>query len=524
MKFLTVDQMRAADEAAINERGIPEQVLMNRAGVALARCVKRVARLRQLNRIILIAGHGNNGGDVCVAARCLYKVGFRVHVIMTCIPSSLKGGAHTAWDEMQSTGVPFEVISSVESWHNNFDLNSGSLLNYGIVVDGILGTGCKDEPRDVAAEAINWINSIRAYCLVVSADLPSGMNGDTGVAAGAVVKADLTVTFAAPKQGFCNPDAMALLGHLIVSDIGIPDEVAFKYHADVKCQLIARPELTRAYREREWSAHKGRFGHVCVIGGSEIYPNASVLSALGALRSGAGLISLWSLNPSLAALSLIPEVIVRKIVTDDFYLTDAALRLKEYALDDFNVIVIGPGLGRSSGAKELVKYVLSNFKGRVVLDADGLTHLASLSSEGYKISDDLSLIITPHPGEAAGLLGCSTQEVQDDRIAAVKSLALRYNAIAVLKGAGTLVCDGASMPWVNMAGNPGMASAGMGDVLAGMTGGLLAQGIDDMLAVTMAVWVHGSAGDFAAIAGSQTSLTATGLVGMLSEVYQNIER
>ncbi|MDA3924724.1 MAG: NAD(P)H-hydrate dehydratase [Kiritimatiellae bacterium] len=524
MKFLTVNQMRAADAAAISECDIPEQILMNRAGVALARCVMRVAHLRRANRIILIAGHGNNGGDIFVAARCLHKAGFSAHVIMTCIPSSLKGAAHIAWDEMQSLNVPFEVISTVESWQKNFDLKSGTLLNYGVVVDGILGTGCSGEPREVAAEAIQWINSIRAYCLIVSADLPSGMNGDTGIAAGAVVKADLTVTFAAPKQGFCSPDAIKLIGHLIVSDIGIPDEITFKSVADAEFQLIARPELTRAYRGREWDAHKGRFGHVCIMGGSENYPNAPVLSSLGALRSGAGLVTLWSWASSQTALSLIPEVIIRKAALDDFYLADLNQRSNEYNLDKFNVVVIGPGLGQSDGAKEFIKYVLDNFKGRVVLDADGLNILAALSKDGYKIREALSLIITPHPGEAARLLECTTAEIQDNRSNAVKSLALRYNAIAVLKGAGTLVSDGKSMPWVNMTGNPGMASAGMGDVLAGMIGGVLAQGLDDMTAVTMAVWAHSSAGDFAAIKGSQTSLTATDLVNMLPDIYQNIER
>jgi len=524
MKFLTVNQMRNADSAAINEGGIPEQILMNRAGVALARCVKRVASLRQVTRIILIAGHGNNGGDVCVAARCLHTAGFSAHVIMTCIPSSLKGAAHIAWDEMQSLNVPFEVISSVESWRDNLELKSGALFNYGIVVDGVLGTGCSGEPRDVAAEAIHWINSVRSYSLVISADLPSGMNGDTGIAAGAVVKADLTVTFAAPKQGFDNPGAMELLGHVIVSDIGIPDDIAFKSVADLKSQLIARPELARAYHEREWAAHKGRFGHVCVMGGAEIYPNAPVLSSLGALRSGVGLITLWHCTSAQASLSLIPEAIIRKTALDDFYLMDSDQRLKEYALDNFTVIVVGPGLGQSPGAAELVKYVLDNFKGRVVLDADGLNILASLSIAGYKVREDISLVITPHPGEAARLLECTTSEIQDDRCAAVSTLAMRYNAIAVLKGAGTLVCRGSSEPWVNMTGNPGMASAGMGDVLAGMIGGLLAQGLDEMLAVTMAVWAHGTAGDFAAIKGSQTSLTATDLLDMLPEIYQDIER
>ena len=369
--------MRAADQAAVSECNIPEQVLMNRAGVALARFVERVARLRGIHRIILVAGHGNNGGDACVAARCLHNDGFNVHVIMTCIPSTLEGAAHSAWDDMQNNGIPFEVAASEESWTESFQLRAGSLLNYGIVVDGVLGTGCKGAPRGVAAEAIKWINSTRSYSLVVAADLPSGMNGDTGEAEGDVVKADVTVSFAAPKQGFCNKSAMPLLGHLIVSDIGIPDEIAFKHVAQSKYQLIARPELTRSYHERPWTSNKGLFGHVCVIGGIDTYPNAPVLSVAGALCSGAGLVTLRSCCANCGcALSLIPEAIVNPLSLDDFFLADEGERSEICSLDSYDVVVAGPGLGRSDGAVALVRYLLENFKGPLVLDADALNVLS----------------------------------------------------------------------------------------------------------------------------------------------------
>ncbi|MFA7172083.1 MAG: NAD(P)H-hydrate dehydratase [Kiritimatiellia bacterium] len=524
MKFLTVDQMRAADGAAVSECNIPEQVLMNRAGAALAHCVGRVACLRDVNCVTLIAGRGNNGGDAFVAARYLHQAGFNAHVIMTCTPASLKGAARIAWDEMQIQGLSFEVLATIESWQTHPDRQSGSLLNHGIVVDGVLGTGCAGEPRPVAAAAIDWINCARAHALVIAVDLPSGMNGDTGGAAGAVVKADITVTFAAPKKGFCNPTAMALLGDLMVADIGIPDAIAFRSDAGCNVGLITRPELHAAFHRREWDAHKGSCGHLCVVGGAEPYPNAPVLSAAGALRSGAGLVTLWGSAPATGALALIPEAIFRTITLDDFYRIELPQRLQEYSLSQFDVMVVGPGLTRSAGARAMVRHVLENFKGWLVLDADGLNILAELSNNGYQLADDLALVITPHPGEAARLLGCSAQEVQGDRNAAVKSLAARYNAVAVLKGAGTLVCDSQSIPWLNLTGNPGMATAGMGDVLAGMIGGLLAQGLDATLAVTMAVWAHGTAGDMAAIDGSQTSLTAMDLLHRLPDVFQDIER
>ncbi len=525
MRFLTVEQMRGADQAAIVECDIPEQVLMNRAGVSLARFVERMARLRDVQRIVLVAGHGNNGGDVCVAARCLHDNGFKVHVIMTCIPSAMKGAARAAWDDMQVNEISFEVAASEANWSDSDGIRPGSLLNYGIVVDGVLGTGCSGAPRGVAAAAIRWINSVRPHALVVAADLPSGMNGDSGESEGEVVKADATVTFAAPKQGFCNVSAMPLLGHLLVADIGIPDEIAFKYHAQSKCQLIAHPELLRLYHQRAWLSNKGTYGHVCVIGGVETYPNAPVLSALGALRSGAGLVTLRSCCAnSGCALARIPEAIINPLSLDDFSLADNAARAQLCALDTYSVIVAGPGLGRSESAAILVRYLIENYKGLLVLDADALHLLAGIVRDGYKVRDNCALIITPHPGEAAWMLSCEVKDVQDDRIAAVRELAGKYSAIAVLKGAGTLVSDGESLPWLNLTGNPGMATAGTGDLLAGIIGGLLAQGLDRMLAATMGVWVHGTAGDLACFKGSQSSLTTSDVLEMLPAVYQNIER
>ncbi|MFO7936671.1 MAG: NAD(P)H-hydrate dehydratase [Kiritimatiellia bacterium] len=525
MKFLTVEQMRAADQAAINDCDIPGRILMNRAGVSLARFVKSLARLRDINRIILVAGHGNNGGDTCVAARCLHDDGFSVHVIMTCIPSTLKGDAYNAWDDMQNGNVSFEVAASVESWTDSLHLKSASLLNYGIVVDGVLGTDCTDAPRGVAAEAVRWINSSRPYSLVVSADLPSGMNGDTGRADGDVVKADATVTFAAPKQGFCNSEAMPLLGHLTVADIGIPDDFAFKHTADTEYRLISRPEIERAYRERSWTAHKGSFGHVCITGGIKTYPNAPVLAAAAAYRSGAGLVTLRSCCDNRGcALSLVPEAVLRPVSLDDFFVAEDDERSEICSFESYRVVVAGPGLGCSESAAVFLRYLLEHFHGCTVLDADALNLLAQLSADGYKVRDDCRLVITPHPGEAARLLQCKVSDVQENRGQAVRELSRKFNAIAVLKGAATLVSDGKSLPWLNLTGNPGMASGGTGDVLSGVIGGLLAQEIDDITAVTMGVWVHGYAGDLAWMCGSQTSLTASDVILKLSDIYQNIER
>lgn len=525
MRFLTVEQMRAADLAASAEKGIPGGILMNRAGTAIARAVEKLAALRNARSVVLVAGHGNNGGDACMAARCLHEDGFHVQVIMTCVPAVLKGDAREAWDEMRTSGVPYVVLASEASWKEDAGVFAGTLLRHGILVDGVLGTGCKGEPSGVADLAIRWINQMRRYALVVAADLPSGMNGDTGEAAGAVVRADVTVTFARPKRCFLNLAQADKVGHLVVADIGIPDDVCDRGATDAPCELIALPEIAKGFVKRGWAAHKGSFGHVCVMGGSAGFCHAPVLAALGAVKSGAGLVTLAAPAASgCAAAAHVPEAMVHALETPQGDLSVASLRTWGRDLGGFDAIVAGPGLGQSERARELVAHLLAAYPGKLVLDADGLNALAALRAGGWLPREGQKLVITPHPGEAARLLGVSTQDGQSDRLAAVRSLADRYQAVAVLKGAGTLVCEPGGVPRLNLTGNPGMASGGTGDVLAGMIGALWAQGLSAADAASAAVWAHGSAGDLAAFSGSQTSLSATSLAARLESIFQILER
>jgi len=525
MRFLTVEQMRAADRAAGTEANIPEMMLMRRAGTALARVAAQVADLRKTRSVIVIAGHGNNGGDACVAARCLFEDGFLVQVIMTCVPASLKGSAREAWDEMRTKGVPYVVLASAESWAEDSDIGSGTVLRRGVIVDGVLGTGCKGAPTGAAEQAIRWINRMRPHAAVVAADLPSGMNGDTGEAPGAMVRADATVTFARPKTCFLTQANAEWVGHLVVADIGIPPDICDRCAADVPCELIALPEVVRGFVARDWRAHKGALGHLCVIGGSASYPHAPVLAALGALRSGVGLVTLAVPSPSGgAAAAHVPEAIVSVLNAPQGELSAESLRDWGRDLAGFGAIVAGPGLGASERARGLVAHLLAAYGGRLVLDADGLNALAQMRAEGTLPAAAGSLVLTPHPGEAARLLGTTVEEVQGDRLRTVRRLADEYRAVAVLKGSGTLACEPGGLPWLCLAGNPGMATGGTGDVLAGMVGALWAQGLDAFVAAKTAVWAHGTAGDFAALAESRCSLTATSLAAQLGAVFQAVER
>ena len=525
MRFLTVEHMRAADQAAITEKKIPEMVLMNRAGTALARAVEKAATLRGVKNVVVIAGHGNNGGDACVAARCLYEDGFHVQVVMTCVPASLKGSAREAWDGMRTQGVPYVVLAAAESWIEDMDVFSGALLRNGVIVDGVLGTGCKGKPQGAAEKAIQWMNRMRSYAFVVSADLPSGMNGDTGESEGEMVRADVTVTFARPKCCFLSQAQSACVGHLVVADIGIPDEICERNVADAPCQLIALPEVNRLLPERAWQAHKGVFGRLCVIGGSAEFRHAPVLAALGALKSGVGLLTLAVPEQSVAAAAAhVPEAMVSVLDAPLGSLSVESLAAWGRDLNGFDALVAGPGLSQAGPVSGLVSQLLGTYTGRLVLDADGLNVLAALRTEGWRPREGQRLVLTPHPGEAARLLGITVQDVQRDRLSAVRRLADVYRAVVVLKGAGTLVCEPGGVPWLNLTGNPGMASGGTGDVLGGMVGALWAQGLDAVQAAIVAVWAHGTAGDFAAVAESQTSLSAISLVKQLGPVFQMIER
>jgi len=487
--------------------------------------VERAAALRGEKSVVVIAGHGNNGGDACVAARCLYEDGFHVHVLMTCVPASLKGCSREAWDEMRTKGVPYVVLAAADSWTEDMDVFSGTLLRHGIVVDGVLGTGCRGAPTGAAEKAILWMNRMRTHALVVSADLPSGMNGDTGEAAGAVVQADVTVTFARPKRCFLNSAQAERVGHLAVADIGIPDEICERGVTEASCQLIAMPEIVHGFGVRAWQAHKGAFGHLCVIGGAAGFPHAPVLAALGAVKSGVGLLTLAVPEQSAAAAAVhVPEAMVAVLNAPTGDLSAEALTAWGRELNGFDAVVAGPGMTLSERTCGAIAHLLSTYSGRLVLDADGLNALATLRAKGWLPRAGQKRVLTPHPGEAARLLGVTVQDVQNDRLAAVRKLADLYQAVVILKGSGTLVCEPDGAPWLNRTGNPGMASGGVGDVLSGVVGALWAQGMTALQAATTAVWAHSTAADFAALADSQTSLSATALAAQLGTVFQMVER
>ncbi len=519
MRFLSSEAVRALDRAAI-ARGVPGAVLMQLAGVAVAREVARLARARGTRTVTFALGRGNNGGDGCVAAAELQAAGFRVAVRLAARPADLTGDARLAWDRMAQAGVAWEAWACPADW----DGAEIALFPFeGIVVDGLLGTGSRGAPRDAIAAAIRWINRLAPRCAVVAIDLPSGLDADSGCAAGALVRADLTVCLAAPKTGFGHPPAAACLGHVEIADIGLPVPSADEAQPQ---EFLAASELAARLRRRSHAAHKGNCGHVLVLGGAAGFSGAPALTAAGALRAGAGLVSAAVPACAQAALaSLAPEAMAHVLAAPGGFLSPDAVRRWSRSLADFDVTVAGPGLTVRPETRTLVRDLLALRLDRLLLDADGLNVLA-----GWAGSQPMELpavapggvILTPHPGEAARLLGVAIAEVQADRCGAVRRIADRTGAVVVLKGAGTLVCTPGGTPELNLTGNAGMATGGTGDVLAGVIAGLWAGGLNARDAAAVGVYLHGTAGDLAAWHGAPEALVAHDLLASLGEALRGL--
>lgn len=430
----------------------------------------------------MYCGSGNNAGDGYLAAGMLAEKGRRVRVAMVGDPEKLGRDAGEAYRYCRSTGV------RMQTWQPE------TIEPGGVVVDALLGTGLTGDVRERYAGAIEEIND--AGVPVLSVDIPSGLSADTGQRLGAAVAADVTVTFIGVKRGMLTLDGPDCCGEIEFADLEVPSDI---YAAvDAAVQRLDLYALTRQLPRRPRNAHKNRFGHVLVIGGDEGMGGAVAMSAEAALRCGAGLVSVAT-HPAHAGAIVArrPELMVRAV--DD---AQALAPLMARA----TVLVLGPGLGQGEWGKRLFNQVMDRADQQsqaMVVDADGLNLLAGQprSAEHW--------VLTPHPGEAASLIG--DRQLQNDRFDAVTRLQQRYGGTVLLKGAGTLIADGRRV-FLCPYGNPGMSTAGMGDVLSGMIAGLLAQGLDPSFATCLGVTVHAAAGDASAARSGERGLIATDLI------------
>jgi NAD(P)H-hydrate epimerase len=453
-------QVRALD-ASLIAAGTPGFELMQRAARATWRALVR--QWPTANELSVLAGHGNNAGDGYLVAVLARRAGWSVRVLAVADPQGLQGDAALAHAEAVSEGV------AIESWGVRPELR-------GIVLDALLGTGLTGEVREPYASVIAAINT--SGLPVAAVDIPSGLCADTGRVLGCAVRADLTVTFIGLKTGLFTGDAADVVGELVFNDLHADPQLL--EGAPTSARRLTAGNLPRL-AARAPTSHKGRFGHVLLIGGDRGLGGAILLSAQSALRSGAGMVSVATRSEHVAAaLARTPEAMVLG--------TSSANQLMAL-LQKVSVLVVGPGLGQAAWGRSLLS-AAANAPLPQVWDADALNLLAE-----ERVSLPEGCVITPHPGEAARLLGIGTADVQADRPAAARALSEKYTAVVVLKGAGSLIAHPDGRLALCHQGHPAMATAGLGDVLAGLLGALLAQGMAPFDAACLAVWLHANAGE-----------------------------
>jgi len=467
-------QVRALDQIAIEEFNIPGFTLMQRAAEAAFNEIQH--SWPKAKHITVLAGNGNNGGDGYVIAALALRANIRVQLIQVGDHSNLSGDAKQAHDLYVQRGGECEVFTG------------NALPACDVIVDALLGTGLTRNVKGDYAAVIEQINQHKAA--VLSVDIASGLNANTGCLMGCAVNAAVTVTFVGMKLGLLTAAGRAYSGKIVFDHLQIPTEVYTTMSAT--CQNVELKQMHVALGKRNASAHKGDFGHVLVIGGNAGMAGAVMLSAEAALRTGSGLVSVATLpQHAQAALQSCREVMVHGVET---------VKALNALLKQASVVAIGPGLGQDAWAKNLLARVLE-FDLPMVIDADALNLVASEPMQ------KTSWVLTPHPGEAARLLDCSTQAIQQDRLQSVQALQKKYAGVVLLKGSGTLIASDNEVS-ICTAGNPGMASGGMGDVLTGVIAGLLAQGLSAYDAARFGAQLHAQSADVAAEHGMRGMLAS----------------
>ena len=472
-KIYSTEQVTEIERIAIQEYKIPGYELMTRAAQAGFRNIRM--NWREIEAIAVFCGSGNNAGDGYVLARIIMETGLSVVVYAVAPPAKLEGDALIAYEAYKDIG------GKTKDYHPDDEYVAS------IFVDALLGTGINREVTGRYADAIETINT--ANQPVIALDIPSGINADTGVKMGSAVCANATICFIGLKQGLFTADAAGYCGEIYFSSLVVPDQVYQQVPTEV--ELVQPP----VFCKRERCAHKGKYGHVLIIGGDKGYSGATCLAAEAAARLGAGLVSIATRIDHAGYMNLtLPEIMCHGVENQ---------QQLQPLLEKASVIIIGPGLGQSKWAQELLQAVTSTDK-PLLIDADGLNLLAKNPQQNN------NWVLTPHPGEAARLLDCTTMDIHRDRFKAVLAIQKKYGGQCVLKGSGTLISDGKSIG-ISTTGNPGMASGGMGDVLTGVIASLIAQGMENNRAASTGVYIHGQAADIAAKEYGERGLLASDL-------------
>ncbi len=487
MRLVTAAEMQEMDRQTIQSFGLPGRVLMENAGRGATRFLLDHFRGIPITTIGIIAGRGNNGGDGFVIARYLCQKGIHVRVYLLANADAVKGDAAANLNLLAPLGIPVVEIPDEAAFTKvNADMQPIDLW-----IDAILGTGLKSDVKGYFRKVITFINRLKKPVFAV--DIPSGLNSDTGQPCGACIHAQATATFAFAKTGHLLQPGATYTGKLKIVDIGIPQKIAEQIKP--KQYLLTPVQVQNYFQPRKTDTHKGKTGHLLVVAGSPGKTGAAAMTAMSAIRSGAGLVTLGVPQ----CINAVLETQVLEAMTEPLPEIENG-RLGEAAFDaimnlvtDKRCLAIGPGLGQADETKTLVRRIIAQSPVPLVIDADGLNNLVGQTKILQKLN--VPVILTPHPGEMARLMETSASIVQQDRIKSARDFALKFNVHVVLKGAATVIAHPDGRAYINSTGNSGMASGGMGDVLTGVIAGLVTQGFSPESATHAGVYLHGAAAD-----------------------------
>jgi NAD(P)H-hydrate epimerase len=506
VKFVYPEDMRKIDQTTIEQFKIPGIVLMENA----AECVVKEVAAHDPQKIWVFCGPGNNGGDGLAVARKLHNKGRNVTVVQLSDPSQYSGDAKINWQAATKCGVVSELF------HDQLMINE-----HDVVVDAIFGTGLTRDVTGIYRLAIECINQLRAT--IIAVDISSGIHGKTGQVMGIAIRASQTVVLHCPKAGNLLYPGRDYAGEITVCDISIPAK-AHDWVSQGKTTFFYPSCYQKIMKQRQPDGHKGTFGKVVVIAGSQGMTGAACLTSMSALKSGAGVVKLAvpATVQSLVATKMTEVMTVALPATQNGQLDTMDEATITSLIASVDVLAIGPGLGENTQITENIRHILSRTELSIVVDADGLNALAN-DLTCLKQSTSVK-IITPHLGEMARLTKQSLQTIANDPIGVAQQFAHEYGVVVVLKGASTVVVNGEGAVYINVTGNSGMATAGSGDTLTGIITGLLAQGYDPYNAARLGVFIHGKAGDWVAEKQGEHGVVASEILGAIGPVMRGLSK
>jgi NAD(P)H-hydrate epimerase len=515
MKILTSREMREVDREAIEGLGIPGPVLMENAGLQVLKSLRTKFPRPQDERIVIVAGKGNNGGDGFVVARHLFNAGAEPEVLLLASREEVKGDAAVNLAVALKLGIPVMEVRTSDEWKRlRLDIFHAS-----VIIDALFGTGLLNPLEGLYAQAVGDINKAKGFKIAV--DIPSGLSSDTFEVIGPCVRADLTVCLATPKVAHVFPPAEECVGELSVASIGIPPGLFDR--PGYKVELVEELSVRPFFKKRKKDSHKGSYGHLLVVSGSLGKTGAAALAGKAALRMGAGLVTVATASSALPGIARsmmelmtepLPETPAKSVARE------ALPRVLEL-MKGKDALLIGPGLSMNPSTAEFVLALLPKIRIPAVIDADALNVIAADPEVLRRLQ--APAVLTPHPGEFARLAGRSTADVLKHRLEWVPAFAEKYGVYVVLKGYRTLTASLEGRVFVNPTGNPGLATGGSGDVLGGMIASEIIQEKDLLGAVIAAVYAHGLSGDIAAGKLSEKYMTAGDIIRFLPRALKALE-